>query len=62
MSAFINAKNNIVANAYENAFIMLRLGQYYLENGDIENTKEYLLRVYPLEDREISQDTEPKYW
>lgn len=31
---FLNAKNNIEENAYENAFIMLRIGQLYFEAND----------------------------
>ena len=59
---FLNAKNNIEENAYENPFIMLRLGQTLLENQQKEEAKEYLLRAYMLEGKEIFEEEDEKYF
>lgn len=59
---FQNAKNNIEENAYENPFIMLRLGQNYLENDKDNEAKEYLLRAYMLEGKEIFENDDVKYF
>lgn len=59
---FQNAKNNIEKNAYENPFIMLRLGQSLLENQQKEKAKEYLLRAYMFEGKEIFEDDDEKYF
>jgi tetratricopeptide (TPR) repeat protein len=58
---FQNAKSNIEAFAYENPFIMLRLGQSLLECTQPEEAKEYLLRAYLLEGEEIFDNDDPKY-
>lgn len=59
---FQNAKNNIEANAYENPFIMLRLGQSFLENNQPNEAKEYLLRAYMFEGEEIFEKDDTKYF
>lgn len=59
---FENAKNNIIENAYENPFIMLRLGQCYLESINTEAAQEYLLRAYMMEGKDIFEDESPKYF
>ena len=59
---FQNAKNNIEANAYENPFIMLRLGQSLLENNQPNEAKEYLLRAYMFEGEEIFENDDAKYF
>lgn len=58
---FEKAKQNIIENAYENPFIMLRLGQCYLEDNNSESAQEYLLRAYMMEGRDIFEDESPKY-
>lgn len=60
-SYFEQAVGNLEENAYLNPFIMLRLGQSYLENGDEAKAKEFLLRAYLLENKEIFEDEEEKY-
>lgn len=57
-----NAKSNIETNAYENPFIMLRLGQALFENNLNEDAKEYLLRAYMVEGEEIFQSEDDKYF
>ena len=59
---FQNAKNNIEENAYENPFIMLRLGQTFLENQQKEKAKEYMLRAYMFEGEEIFENDDEKYF
>jgi tetratricopeptide (TPR) repeat protein len=59
---FQNAKNNIEENAYENPFIMLRLGQTLFENQQTEEAKEYLLRAYMFEGEEIFENDDEKYF
>ncbi|WP_223580666.1 hypothetical protein [Sphingobacterium sp. GVS05A] len=59
---FENAKGNIIENAYENPFIMLRLGQCYLETANTESAQEYLLRAYMMEGKEIFEEESPKYF
>lgn len=61
LSHFEKAKHNIIENAYENPFIMLRLGQCYLEDNNSELAQEYLLRAYMMEGRDIFEDESPKY-
>lgn len=61
LTYFQLAKSNIEENAYENPFIMLRLGQSYLENHQPEEAREYLLRAYMLEGKEIFEFDDPKY-
>ena len=58
---FINAKGNLETNAYENPFIMLRLGQIYFDLGELDEAKEYLMRGYMLEGEELFEDEEEKY-
>jgi len=58
---FQNAKNNIEANAYENPFIMLRLGQTLLENQQPNEAKEYQLRAYMFDGEEIFENDDTKY-
>ena len=59
---FLNAKSNIEENAYENPFIMLRVGQLYFEANDFKNAKEYLLRAYMFEGEEIFEGSKEKYF
>jgi tetratricopeptide (TPR) repeat protein len=59
---FENAKGNLVELAYENPFIMLRLGQIYLNMNDSQNAKEYLLRAYLLKGEDIFLDEDPAYF
>jgi tetratricopeptide (TPR) repeat protein len=59
---FQNAKNNIEENAYENPFIMLRLGQTFLEKNNNEEAKEFLLRAYMFEGTEIFSEEDQKYF
>lgn len=59
---FQNAKSNTEENAYENPFIMLRLGQNLLENNKNEEAKEYLLRAYMFESEEIFENEDSKYF
>jgi len=59
---FLNAKSNIEENAYENPFIMLRVGQLYFEANDFKNAKEYLLRAYMFEGKEIFEGSKEKYF
>ncbi|MDF2516959.1 MAG: hypothetical protein K0R59_2255 [Sphingobacterium sp.] len=59
---FENAKGNIIENAYENPFIMLRLGQCYLETANTESAQEYLLRAYMMEGKEIFEEESPNYF
>ena len=58
---FINAKGNLETNAYENPFIMLRLGQIYFNLGELDEAKEYLVRGYMLEGEELFEDEDQKY-
>ncbi len=62
LAHFQNAKSNIETNAYENPFIMLRLGQTLFENNLNEDAKEYLLRAYMAEGQEIFQSEDDKYF
>jgi len=59
---FLNAKSNIEENAYENPFIMLRIGQLYFEANDLDKAKEYLLRAYMFEGKEIFEGSKEKYF
>jgi tetratricopeptide (TPR) repeat protein len=58
---FFAAKSNIKENGYANPFIMLRLGQSYLEINDTANAKEYLLRAYAIGGKELFESEEDKY-
>lgn len=62
LTHFENAKRNIIENAYENPFIMLRLGQCFLEAQNHESAQEYLLRAYMMEGKEIFEEESPKYF
>lgn len=62
LAHFQNAKNNLEENAFENPFIMLRLGQTLLENQQIEEAKEFLLRAYMFEGEEIFESEDEKYF
>lgn len=53
------------ANCWEqvdNAFIYLRLGQSYYEVHNMEKSRENLLKAYMLEDKEIFDGEEDKYF
>ena len=62
LTFFESAKGNIENNAYENPFICLRLGQCYLEQDDIKNAQEFLLRAYMFEGKEIFEEEDTKYF
>ncbi len=55
------AKANIEESAYENPFIMLRMGQVLFEHKQIDEAKEYLLRAYMFEGEDIFEDEDEKY-
>ncbi|RAJ27272.1 tetratricopeptide repeat protein [Pedobacter cryoconitis] len=59
---FLNAKGNIETNAYENPFVMLRLGELFLEGDHFNDAKEFLLRAYMLEGQEIFDTENEKYF
>ena len=59
---FNNAKSNVMVNAYENPFIVLRLGQTALENNQIDEAKEFLLRAYMFEGKSIFENDDEKYF
>lgn len=59
---FQKAKNNIEENAYENPFIMLRLEQTLLENNQKDHAKQYLMRAYLFEGKEIFENDNAKYF
>lgn len=59
---FLNAKGNIETNAYENPFVMLRLGELFFELKEFNDAKEFLLRAYMLEGKEIFETEEEKYF
>jgi tetratricopeptide (TPR) repeat protein len=59
---FFAAKSNTAADGYSNPFIMLRLGQSYLELNDTNNAKEYLLRAYMLEGKDLFESEPDKYF
>ena len=44
-----------------NPFVLIRLGEVLFELGDLERAKEYLLRAYMLEGKEIFEAEDPKY-
>lgn len=50
---FDKARGNLSGEGYGNPFIMLRLGECYLEIGNEKNALEYLLRAYMLEGEDI---------
>ncbi|WP_316820781.1 tetratricopeptide repeat protein [Pedobacter gandavensis] len=59
---FETAKSNTREDVESNPFVMLRLGQCYLEKGDKEKAKEYLLKAYELEPEDIFFGEEMKYY
>lgn len=59
---FLNAKGNIETNAYENPFVMLRLGELFFEFGHFNEAKEFLLRAYMLEGEELFETEEEQYF
>ncbi len=48
-------------DALGNPFILIRLGQCLYEQGDIEKSKEYLLRAYMMEGDDIFDEEDDKY-
>lgn len=62
MSFFQKAIANIEENGYHNPFILLRLGQSFLENNDTKQAKEFLLRAYMLEGENIFEEEDEKYF
>lgn len=56
------AKSNTREDVHGNPFIMLRLGECYLEQGDKEKAKDYLLKAYLLEPDGIFYGEEDKYF
>lgn len=62
LAYFQKALANTQKNGYENPFIVLRLGQCFLETNHNENAKEFLLRAYMLEGEKIFEDEEAKYF
>lgn len=44
-----------------NSFVLIRLGEVLYELEDMEGAKEYLLRAYMLEGKEIFEAEDPKY-
>lgn len=62
LSFFQKAIANIEENGYHNPFILLRLGQSFLENNDTEQAKEFLLRAYMLEGENIFEGEDEKYF
>lgn len=61
LTYFLTAKSNVEENVYSNPFIMLRLGECYLEQGDQERAKEFLLRAYLLDPDDIFEGEDEKY-
>lgn len=59
---FLNAKGNIETNTYENPFVMLRLGELFLEGDHFNDAKEFLLRAYMLEGEGIFETEDEKYF
>lgn len=59
---FLSAKGNLESNAYENPFVMLRLGQLYFDLGVPDEAKEYLTRGYMLEGEELFEEEDEKYF
>lgn len=62
LTHFENAKSNVMENGYHNPFLCLRLGQCFLETGDSDNAKEFLLRAYMIEGEAIFNEDDPKYF
>lgn len=57
-----NAKGNIETNAYEDPFLMLRIGQVFFELEQDKEAKEFLIRAYVLEGPDIFSGEEDKYF
>lgn len=57
---FLNAANCPEGN--HNPFILLRLGQCLLEEGDSEKAKDFLFRAYMAEGRQIFEGEDAKYF
>ena len=68
MNKDFEASKNFLFNAIncpdgiENPFIMLRLGESLYELGDVNKSKEYLLRAYILEGYRIFDSEDDKYF
>lgn len=62
LTYFETAKSNTKEDVELNPFVMLRLGQCYLQKGDKEKAKEYLLKAYKLEPEGIFYGEEEKYF
>lgn len=59
---FFEAKSNIAESGYTNPFVMLRLGESCFEINDIENAKEFLVRAYMLEGKDLFESEDEKYF
>lgn len=59
---FLKAKRNIDANAYENPFLLLRLGQTHLDAGQPDAATQFLLSAYMLEGKELFEEEDEKYF
>ncbi len=59
---FLKAKRNIDANAYENPFLLLRLGQTHLDAGQPDAAMQFLLSAYMLEGKELFEEEDEKYF
>ena len=62
LTFFEAAQSNTEEDTAANPFIMLRLGECYLEKGDKEKAKDYLLKAYLLEPDGIFYGEEEKYF
>lgn len=58
---FLRAKSNISENPYESPFLMMRLGQSYLDHNNTEEAIQYLLRAYAMEGEDIFEYEDEKY-
>lgn len=56
-----SARGNLSGEGATNPFVLLRLGQCYLEGGDEEQAKEHLLKAYMLEGEELFEEEDGKY-
>lgn len=59
---FLRAKRNIEENAYQNPFLLLRLGQTHLDAGQLEDATEYLIRAYMMEGEELFEEEDDRYF
>lgn len=62
LAYFLAAKSNVAENAFFSPFLMLRLGQCYLELEDEAEAKAFLLRAYTLDAKDIFEDEDEKYF